>query len=337
VKIVLSHQTCLPANSRQYFDLLGHAPHIGRQYRQSRSDTRRVVLRGTRYHVYYVPCSAFHIWRQRFPNGTPEQVTSGPTEEEGIAMAPDGLSFVTSVGSRQSSVWVHKTSTTQQLSLEGFSFDPKITPDRKRLCYRILRGALPTSDPSELRMVDLNSGREEPLLPGFAVVGIPRRTYDISPDGRQLVATALDQDGKHRLWLVPFDHQLRPRQIPNAEGNDPLFGPGGEIFFRGLEGNSAFAYRVNEDGTGLQKVMNQPIATLVGISPNGQWLVAKLPGPHGSSTVALSIHQDAPIRVIAMGGLSFNDASPCSFVKLASGALKVHTNFAGSPACAGQS
>ena len=35
----------------------------------------------------------FHIWRQRFPDGQPEQITSGPTEEEGIAMAPDGRSF----------------------------------------------------------------------------------------------------------------------------------------------------------------------------------------------------------------------------------------------------
>ena len=37
--------------------------------------------------------SGFHIWRQRFPDGTPEQVTSGVSEEEGIAFAPDGRSF----------------------------------------------------------------------------------------------------------------------------------------------------------------------------------------------------------------------------------------------------
>jgi hypothetical protein len=27
-----------------------------------------------------------HLWRQRFPNGQPEQVTSGVTEEEGVAV-----------------------------------------------------------------------------------------------------------------------------------------------------------------------------------------------------------------------------------------------------------
>ena len=49
---------------------------------------------------------AFHIWRQRFPDGVPEQVTSGLAEEEGIAMMPDGRSFITAVGQTQSSVWL---------------------------------------------------------------------------------------------------------------------------------------------------------------------------------------------------------------------------------------
>jgi Tol biopolymer transport system component/predicted Ser/Thr protein kinase len=250
---------------------------------------------------------AFHIWRQRFPDGKPEQITSGPAEEEGITMAPDGHSFITSVGSRQSSVWVNNSNTTRQISFEGFSFDPKITPDGKQLCYRILRGALPTSDPSELRMVDLDSGRDEPLLPGFAVVGVPHQTYDVSPDGRQIVVTVLGQKGEHRLWLVPFDRQLRPREIPNAEGDHPLFGSDGEIFFRGLEGDSAFAYGIRDDGTGLQKVFDQPVASLSGISPDGCWLVAKVPGTEGSSTVALPVHQDSAVRVVASAAISFTD------------------------------
>jgi len=39
--------------------------------------------------------NGFHIWRQRFPDGAPEQITSGVTQEEGIEFAPDGRSFVT--------------------------------------------------------------------------------------------------------------------------------------------------------------------------------------------------------------------------------------------------
>jgi Tol biopolymer transport system component/predicted Ser/Thr protein kinase len=250
---------------------------------------------------------AFHIWRQRFPDGKPEQITSGPTEEEGITLAPDGVSFITSVGSRQSSVWVNNSNTIRQVSFEGFSFDPRITPDGKRLCYRILKGALPTSDPSELRMVDLDSGRDEPLLPGFAVVGAPRRTYDVSPDGRQIVVTALGQKGEHRLWLVPLDRRLRPREIPNAEGDHPLFGSSSVIFFRRIEGDSAFAYRIRDDGTELKKVFDQPVAGLSGISPDGEWLVMKVPGTNGSSTLALHVHQDSSVRVIATAGISFSD------------------------------
>ena len=38
------------------FEMIGDAPYIGRLYRQSPvPGTRRVVLKGTRYHVYYVP------------------------------------------------------------------------------------------------------------------------------------------------------------------------------------------------------------------------------------------------------------------------------------------
>jgi hypothetical protein len=157
-------------------------------------------------------------------------------------------------------------------------------------------------------MVDLDSGRDEPLLPGFAVVGLPRRSYDISPDGRELVVTALDRDGKHRLWLVPFDRQLRPQQIPNVEGNDPRFAPGGGVLFRGLDGNSAFAFRVREDGTGMQKIMDGPIAAILGCSPDGQWLVVKVPGNQGSSIVAVPLRIHARLRIVARAGISFNDA-----------------------------
>jgi len=38
------------------FDIIGHAPNIGRLYRQSPvPGTRRFLLKGTRYHVYYAP------------------------------------------------------------------------------------------------------------------------------------------------------------------------------------------------------------------------------------------------------------------------------------------
>ncbi len=244
----------------------------------------------------------FHVWRQPFPDGEAEQITSGPTEEEGIAVAPDGRSFITAVGRKQGSVWLREPGRERQISLEGYSFDPAFTPDGKRLCYRILKGALPVSDPSELRVVDLDTGQNEAVLPGFAVTGMPGAGYSISPDGRQVVVTALDHEGKHRLWLASLDRRTPPRQLPGVEGQQPVFGPGGEIFFRGFERDSAFVYGIRSDGTGLRKVIQQPVAGVVSVSPGGRWLVVKLPGPEGSSTAAIPLRGGAPVPMFTHVG-----------------------------------
>ena len=191
---------------------------------------------------------AFHTWRQRFPDGQPEQITSGPTEEEGIAMAPDGRSFITAVGVKQSSVWLHDSHGDRQISLEGQAFQPKFTPDGKRLFYRVRTG---TS--SELWMAELDSGRSEPLLPGFPLTGdaVPCATTFPPMAGKWLWRRPIKR-GKTRLWLAPLDRRSPPRQIPNIEGEQPVFA-GGEVFFRGVQGTSAFLYRVREDGTGLRR------------------------------------------------------------------------------------
>jgi len=210
---------------------------------------------------------AFHIWRQRFPDGQPEQITSGPTEEEGIAMAADGRSLVTAVGLRQRSVMLHGADGERQVSLEGYAYNVKFTPDGKRLCFRILKGSQPSSDPTELWIADLDSGRIEALLPGFSLVGA--QPYDISPDGREVVAAVRNSDGKDQLWLVPLDRRSPPRQIPNALGNWPLFGKEGEIFFRATDG---FACRVRRDGTELRRVVELPVDQIQGLSPDSGWL-----------------------------------------------------------------
>src|SRR5262245_40745773 len=49
----------------------------------------------------------YHLWRQRFPNGKPEQITLGSTEEEGGVVAADGRSLITAVGTRRVAVAIH--------------------------------------------------------------------------------------------------------------------------------------------------------------------------------------------------------------------------------------
>src|SRR5262249_28006154 len=194
------------------------------------------------------PDGANHIWRQRFPSGELEQVTSGPTEEEGIAIEPDGRSFVTSVMVETTSLWLHDEKGERQISLEGNGAKPRFTPDGRNLCYLIVKenpnecGAY--RDPGELRIADLASGRSRPLVPGLRAVD-----YDVSADGRQLVTWAVDRS----FWVAPLDASAPPRQIPNVTGAHPTFGPTGEVFFRRDAGNSTVGYRVRADGTGLRR------------------------------------------------------------------------------------
>ena len=254
--------------------------------------------------------SGIHIWRQRFPDGRPEQVTSDPTEEEGIAMAPDGRSFVTAVALRQSAVWLHESSSSKlaeshaggerQVSSEGFSFDPKFAGHGNKLCYRILKGSNRWSDPSELWVLDLTSGHSEPLFPGLQLVGGQGLAYDISFDGREVVAGALDREGKPRLWLAPIDRSLPPRQIPNAQGDQPIFERSGAILFNA---SGALLHRVQPDGTGLQKVIGDGALHRGSLSPDGRWLPVRLIGPMGYFSEMYSLDGGAPIPIAPAGAV----------------------------------
>jgi len=61
-----------------------------------------------------------HLWRQRFPSGEPEQVTSGLTEEDGVTIAPDGKSLITSIGVLESAVWIHDDNSDRPLTSQGY-------------------------------------------------------------------------------------------------------------------------------------------------------------------------------------------------------------------------
>jgi len=257
---------------------------------------------------------ANHIWRQRFPDGNPEQITAGPTEEEGIAMAPDGRSFVTAVSLQGASLWLHDASGDRQISVEGNAATPAFTRDGSKLLYRLVREQ-PNEfayyrDLGEVMVADLKSGRSEPLVRGFPVLN-----FDTSPDGREVVMEAPDKAGRARLWLASLDRRAPPRQIPNVEGGQPHFGPSGEILFRHNEGTSTaagslgFIYRVLPDGTGLQKVLEQPVSLFnfpSPISPDGRSVFAWAAPPGGrEGGQVLSLDGKPPIYLGGNGQVTW--------------------------------
>jgi len=253
---------------------------------------------------------SFHIWRQRFPDGKPEQVTFGPTREEGIAMAPDGRSFVTSVGTAQSSVWIHDARGDRQISSEGYGYLPPYwegTPsafssDGKRLYYLVGQKSSRTFRSGELWATDLESARSERLLPGFSAT-----SFHLSSDGKRVVFAAIGDDGKHHVWLASLDRRFSPRQL--AIGDAPVFSPSGDIFFRGSEGQFNFLYRMKDDGSELTKAVPEPLIFFYGLSPDGRWAVAQVAVSEEDTSVAVlafPVNGGPPLRICDACGVRWS-------------------------------
>jgi len=214
----------------------------------------------------------FHIWRQRFPDGDPEPVTSGGTDEEGIAVTPDGSSLVTSVGSTQSTVWVRDAHGERQISSEGYAISPEFSHDGKKLYYMIRRngltGAFARQD-GELWVTDLASGSSQRLLGDTLITG-----YDVSADDTQAVFSTKDAQDRSHLWLASLDFRFPPRQFASSVDEDqPYWDAAGHIYFRAAEAKSNFVYRMNADGSGRTKMLANPVLELHGISADGKWAV----------------------------------------------------------------
>jgi len=245
-----------------------------------------------------------HLWRQKFPNGTPEQITFGPSEEEGIAVAPDGRSVVTSVGTRRSAIWIHDATGERAISSEGYALTPRLSRDGTRVFYLVARdlllsgavpgglagGWLPAS--AELRSVDLGSGKSDTVLPGVSMTD-----YDLSPDEKEVAFTTIESDGESTIWLASLDRRTPPRKI--AVGDEVSFGAAGDVIFRSLEEDNALV-RIKMDGTGRGRITTVPVEDKFGVSPDGDWVLVWSPGsgekdPPG--TLAIPTHGGAARKI----------------------------------------
>ena len=148
-----------------------------------------------------------HIWRQRFPDGKPEQVTFGVATEEGIAFAPDGRSFITSIGASQSTVWVHDDRGERQLTSEGYGFLPSISPDGKKLYYLVRSFGIRSWNQGGLWVLDMSTGQRHRLLPDFRCCTTRfRETASV-----WCLSRWTDKDGL--LWIASVNGQTPPRQL----------------------------------------------------------------------------------------------------------------------------
>ncbi len=210
----------------------------------------------------------FHIWRQAFPDGTPEQVTFGPTSQVGLAMSPDGKSVVTAVGTEDNTVWLHDENGDREVASEGSAEQPSFSADGGTLYFMMINGQ---TQNHELWKRDMVSGDEQKILPGYSM-----QSYSVSRDEKLVAFTVTDSTGHASIWVAPTDRSWSPRKLSTAGDNEdsPHFLPNNDLIFRVVEKDRSYAYRMKVDGGSREKISNDPILDLITVSPDGRWIVA---------------------------------------------------------------
>lgn len=239
-----------------------------------------------------------HIWRQRFPEGKPEQITSGATEEEGVAIEPRGRQMITSVGVYESALWIHDGTGERQLSSEGEVVGeptpPVFSPD-DRVLYFLLRRSVGSA--AELWRTVVDSGKSEPVFPGISVTA-----FDLSPDGKAVVYTTAAAGGTTALWVAPVDRSAPPTKIGISGAQSPHFGQRSQILFMHAEGNTNYLEQINADGSHRSKVLSYPVMEFQGVSPGRRWVMAAVPKTSERNLpaiVAIPLDGGAPLQICA--------------------------------------
>lgn len=224
----------------------------------------------------------FHLWRQRWPDGEPEQLTFGPTSQQGIAITPDGKSIITSVGSEDDAVWLHDKDGDRQISSEGNTSSPILSADGRSLYFLMTNG--PTSD-QELWVRDLASAKMDKVLPGVSM-----QEFAVSHDGKNVAFVTTDSSGHRGLWIAPVSRRSAPVRLSSASVVDdsPSFLPDGDLLFRSSESGSNYIYRMKPDGTDRRKLNPQRILDLGTVSPDGRWVAAVAPNSNEQLTASVT-------------------------------------------------
>jgi DNA-binding winged helix-turn-helix (wHTH) protein/Tol biopolymer transport system component len=207
-----------------------------------------------------------HLWRQHFPDGIPEQITYGPTEEQTVSASPDGRSLLTSIGMGQVTLWLHSAGGERALTTDGDAYDPWLSIDARRVYFLSSSGI---SAQTALTRMEVASGRRELLLPGFDV-----GEFDVSADEQQVVFTIV-REGVPQIWLAPLDRHAPPRMLVRG-ADEPRFG-GGMVYFRHLGDKDNYLHRVSPEGTNESRVLPTPIINLYGVAPDGRFAAVDRP------------------------------------------------------------
>ena len=127
-------------------------------------------------------------------------------------------------------------------------------------------------------------------------------TFDISPDGKQVLYTTPAPDGKAPLWVVPLDRSSPATKVSIFDAQSPHFGDHGRILFERTEGSKNYLEQMNPDGSHSSKVSQYPIAEFQSESPGRHWAIVNVAGtPETGRTgmTAIPLDGGVPRRICA--------------------------------------
>ena len=220
-----------------------------------------------------------HLWRQRFPGGTPEQLTFGPTEEIGLAMSPDGKYLVSAVGNDRSTLWLHQGQQQKQLSSEGWAYRPELSADGKQAYFITIRrgGRNEQGSPTpggfegaagEFSIVDLTGQTTQRPFPDLNA-----RFYSISPDQKTAALVVRAAGNASQLWLAPLDQRSEPRRVTDISVDRVFFLNNDEVLVRTSDEHAHRFYRMRTDGSGRRELFPEgDVVDIRSSSPDRKWL-----------------------------------------------------------------
>jgi hypothetical protein len=96
------------------------------------------------------------------------------------------------------------------------------------------------------------------------------------------VFVAADDTGRYPVLVTTLNGRSSPRHVTAKGASRAYFAAGGYVFFVSADTGPKFIYRVREDGSELQKIVNTSSA--FSVSPDGKWVVTQ-----GSGDMAMAI------------------------------------------------
>ena len=211
---------------------------------------------------------------------------------------------MTSIGLSEGSIWVRENGEDRQVSGEGDAALPAwgdgfpssiFSPDGSALYYLVRKGVTRGFASGELWVANITTGANSAVLPGLATT-----SYDVSPDGGEIVFAAIGPDEATRIWQTRVDRREPPRQIASMPAFGPVFGDGRTVYFRGATGGASYIFRTDLTTGATEKFRPEPVVNSPAISPDRNWVIVTTPFEGRGTTEpskAYPVHGGDPVNL----------------------------------------